>query len=160
MAPNSGGTYVVDFCIDQAYTILNTGEPTRRSLTIQRGQLSAPDVTLARGCIGRRWQAKPDPESDHFFITFDIVIGDDEPLGSQVPKRSYYSWGRASREEFSVVHHYPRGMMTLVSKFIYHHEVRAPSQLTCCLAIAVPRDKVVVRINREVLLPCSALYFS
>ncbi|KNH07224.1 Tbingi protein [Perkinsela sp. CCAP 1560/4] len=100
VAPNPGGTYVVDFCIDQAYTILNTGEPTRRSLTIQRGQLSAPDVTLARGCIGRRWQAKPDPDSDHFFITFDIVIGDAEPLGSQVPKRSYYSWDRADWKEF------------------------------------------------------------
>ena len=95
VAPNPGGTYVVDFCIDQAYTILNTGEPTRRSLTIQKGQLSAPDVTLARGCIGRRWQAKPDPDSDHFFITFDIVIGDAEPLGSQVPNRSYHSWDRA-----------------------------------------------------------------
>ena len=100
VAPNPGGTYVVDFCIDQAYTILNTGEPTRRSLTIQRGQLSAPDVTLARGCIGRRWQAKPDPDSDHFFITFDIVIGDAELLGSQVPNRSYHSWDRADWKEF------------------------------------------------------------
>ncbi|KNH09241.1 hypothetical protein XU18_0519 [Perkinsela sp. CCAP 1560/4] len=52
------------------------------------------------GCIGRRWQAKRDPDSDHFFITFDIVIGDAEPLGSQVPKRSYYSWDRADWKEF------------------------------------------------------------
>ena len=60
VAPNPGGSYNVDFCIDEGYTLLNTGDTTRRSLTIERGQLSAPDVTLDRGCTTQRWQATPD----------------------------------------------------------------------------------------------------
>ncbi|KNH08660.1 Endonuclease/exonuclease/phosphatase [Perkinsela sp. CCAP 1560/4] len=93
---NPGGSHIVDFCIDEGYTLLNTGDPARRSLTIERGQLSAPDVTLARGCITQRWQVTPDPDSDHFLITFNLVIGDDEPSAHDVPKHSYYSWGQAN----------------------------------------------------------------
>ncbi|KNH04515.1 Tbingi protein [Perkinsela sp. CCAP 1560/4] len=101
VAPNPGGSHIVDFCIDEGYTLLNTGDPTRRSLTIERGQLSAPDVTLARGCTTQRWQATPDPDSDHFLITFNFVVGDDEPLAHHVPKPSYYSWGQANWQEYS-----------------------------------------------------------
>ncbi|KNH09294.1 hypothetical protein XU18_0572 [Perkinsela sp. CCAP 1560/4] len=101
VAPNPGGSHIVDFCIDEGYTLLNIGDPTRRSLTIERGQLSAPDVTLARGCTTQRWQATPDPDSDHFLITFNFVVGDDEPLAHHVPKPSYYSWGQANWQEYS-----------------------------------------------------------
>ena len=74
---------------------------TRRSLTIERGQLSAPDVTLARGCTTQRWQATPDPDSDHVLSTLNFVVGDDEPLTHHVPKPSYYSWGQANWQEYS-----------------------------------------------------------
>ena len=96
--PNPGGKRIVDFCVDEAYTIVNTGDMTR--LGLNDDSLSAPDITLARGCIARRWQANPDPDSDHYFITFDFVIGDDEPLGNRVSQRSYYSWGKADWNVF------------------------------------------------------------
>ena len=41
------------------------------------------------------------PDSDHFLITFNFVVGDDEPLAHHVPKPSYYSWGQANWQEYS-----------------------------------------------------------
>ncbi|KNH07673.1 hypothetical protein XU18_1674 [Perkinsela sp. CCAP 1560/4] len=97
---NAGGRHILDFSVTQAYDLVNDGCPTRRDLTIQKGKLSSPDVTLARGCIARGWKAKPDPDSDHFLISFDLVVGDEAPLGTQVPKRAHYSWGKADWQEF------------------------------------------------------------
>ncbi|KNH04906.1 Tcoingi protein [Perkinsela sp. CCAP 1560/4] len=97
---NAGGRHILDFSVAQAYNLVNDGCPTRRDLTIQKGKLSSPDVTLARGCIARGWKAKPDPDSDHFLISFDLVVGDEAPLGTQVPKRAHYSWGKADWQEF------------------------------------------------------------
>ena len=97
---NAGGRHILDFSVAQAYDLVNNGSPTRRDLTIQKGKLSSPDVTLARGCIARGWKAKPDPDSDHFLISFDLVVGDEAPLGTQVPKRAHYSWGKADWQEF------------------------------------------------------------
>ena len=97
----SGGSLVVDFCIDQGYTIINSGAPTRRSLNTTEAQLSSPDVTLIRGCIGTHWEAKPSADSDHFFITYEITVGDDTPLDAQT-RRARYVFCKGRLEEIQI----------------------------------------------------------
>ena len=141
---NPGGSHIVDFCTDERYAILNTGDPTRRSLTVRKGRFSAPDVTLARGCTTQRWQSTPDPDSDHFLITFNFVIGDDVPLAHHVPKRSFYSWGKANWQEFSRLvaadcRTFPmRGNPHQQAKFLSRSIAKATSK-------AVPKGVVRVR---------------
>ena len=100
VAASPGGSLLVDFSIDNNYTILNDCSPTRRALnSTDSSQLSSPDITLIRGCVGRDWSAKPDPDSDHYFIAYDIIIGDDTPLQPHV-RRARYVFAKADWRKF------------------------------------------------------------
>ena len=85
----------MEFCAAMGYTMLNSGEPTRRGQTTNKGADSAPHASLSRGCIAREWTSAWHPDSDHFLITFEVVIGQDVLLVYHTAVKASIVWGRA-----------------------------------------------------------------
>ncbi|KAG8343218.1 hypothetical protein TRVL_05955 [Trypanosoma vivax] len=67
------GECIVDWCVQNDLSIANAGSATRR----QPGTaaLSSPDITLCRDCEISNWKSTLSPDSDHYWIAFDVFVG-------------------------------------------------------------------------------------
>ncbi|CCD20286.1 putative Endonuclease reverse transcriptase [Trypanosoma vivax] len=90
---------IADWCVQSSLSIANTGSATRR----QPGTaaLSSPDITLCRDCEISNWKSTLSPDSEHYWITFDVFVG--TRLGVIAPSkhaRALHGWNKARWNEF------------------------------------------------------------
>ncbi|CCD19869.1 hypothetical protein, conserved (fragment), partial [Trypanosoma vivax Y486] len=85
------GECIVDWCVQNDLSIANTGSATRR----QPGTaaLSSPDITLCRDCEISNRKPALSPDSDHYWITFDVFVGTSlDAIAPSKPARALNAW--------------------------------------------------------------------
>ncbi|CCD20778.1 reverse transcriptase (RNA-dependent DNA polymerase), partial [Trypanosoma vivax Y486] len=93
------GECIVDWCVQNDLSIANTGSATRR----QPGTaaLSSPDITLCRDCEISNWKSTLSPDSDHYWITFDVFVGTSlDVIAPSKPARALYAWNKVRWNDF------------------------------------------------------------
>ncbi|CCD21155.1 hypothetical protein, conserved, partial [Trypanosoma vivax Y486] len=95
------GECILDWCAQNDLSIANTGSATRR----QPGTaaLSSPDITLCRDCEISNWKSTLSTDSDHYWITLDVFVGEGTSLdviAPSKPARALYARNKRRRYEF------------------------------------------------------------
>ncbi|CCD21457.1 hypothetical protein, conserved, partial [Trypanosoma vivax Y486] len=93
------GECIVDWCVQNGLPIGNAGSATRR----QPGTAapSSPDIALCRDCEISNWKSTLSPDSDHYWITFDVFVDTRlDVIAPSKPGLALYAWNRESWNEF------------------------------------------------------------
>ncbi|CCD12736.1 unnamed protein product [Trypanosoma congolense IL3000] len=81
------------------YEVGSAGEVTRRQPCT--ALLSTPYIVLYRDCEVSCWAPVVSPDSDRFWITFDIIVGvGTEVIAPSKPARALHAWNKARWDEF------------------------------------------------------------
>ncbi|KAG8345586.1 hypothetical protein TRVL_03591 [Trypanosoma vivax] len=100
LRPSDGkGQRIVDWCVQNDLPIANSGSAAMR----QPGTaaLPSPDMTLCRDCEISNWKSTLSPDSDHYWITFDVFAGTSlDAIAPSKPARALYTRNKARRNEF------------------------------------------------------------
>ncbi|CCD20619.1 hypothetical protein, conserved [Trypanosoma vivax Y486] len=93
------GECIVDWCVQNGLSIVNTESGTRRQPSTPA--LSSLDITLCRDCEISNWKSTLSPDSDHYWITVDVLVGASlDVIGPSKPARAPYAWNKARWNEF------------------------------------------------------------
>ncbi|KAH8616317.1 putative RNase H putative (RNA dependent DNA polymerase) [Trypanosoma vivax] len=93
------GECIVDWCVQNDLSIANTGSATRGQTGTTA--LSSPDITLCRDCEISNWKSTLSPDSDHYWITFDVFVGTSlDVIAPSKPARALYAWNKARWNDF------------------------------------------------------------
>eukprot|EP00796_Vickermania_ingenoplastis_P012730 gene12730-8679_t len=100
-AADRQGTRLADWATDNGVLFANSGAPTRRKPG--SAERSSPDVTMYRGCSVEDWLSTLSGDSDHYWITFSVVLGSSiELIAPAVPRRLLYAWSKANWRKYQV----------------------------------------------------------
>ncbi|KAH8606405.1 putative Endonuclease reverse transcriptase [Trypanosoma vivax] len=93
------GECIVDWCVQNDLSIANAGSASRQ----QPGTaaLSSPDITLCRDCEISNRKSTLSPDSDHYWITFDVFAGTSlDAIAPSKHPRALYAWNKARWNDF------------------------------------------------------------
>ncbi|CCD20127.1 reverse transcriptase (RNA-dependent DNA polymerase) [Trypanosoma vivax Y486] len=95
------GECIIDWWVQNDLSIANTGSAAGR----QPGTaaLSSPDITLCRDCEISNWKSTLSTDSDHYWITLDVFVGEGTSLdviAPSKPARALYVWSKVRWHEF------------------------------------------------------------
>ncbi|KAH8619828.1 hypothetical protein ERJ75_000128100 [Trypanosoma vivax] len=90
---------MVDWCVQSDLSIANAGSATRRQP--DTAVHASPDIKLCRDCEISNGKSTLNPDSDHYWITFDVLLGTSlDAIDPSKPSRALYAWNKASWNEF------------------------------------------------------------
>ncbi|KAH8615954.1 hypothetical protein ERJ75_000530200 [Trypanosoma vivax] len=93
------GECMAHWCVQNGLSIVNTGSATRRQPGMTA--LSSLDITLPRGCEISNWKSTMGTDSDHYWITVDVLVGASlDVIAPSKPARAPYAWNKARWNEF------------------------------------------------------------